>query len=128
MIPIFGITIPVIIRIGDNNTKVNLSDISLQDASDTTKILDFKINRSGNMSVYGDIKVVHISPSGKETEIGALNGLAVYTPNAVRRVMLELIVQKSVNYNTGKLKITFSAQSETRPEIYALAEYELIKQ
>lgn len=125
LIPIFGITIPVIIRIGENNTKVNLSDISLHNSGDTTKIINFKINRIGNMSVYGDIKVIYISNNGKETQIGALNGLAVYTPNAFRRVLIELNGDKSVDYKNGILKITYSAQSETRPEIYGQAEYEL---
>jgi hypothetical protein len=125
LIPIFGITIPVIIRVGENNTKVNLSDISLQNSGDTTQIIEFKINRSGNMSVYGDIKVTHISDSAKETEVGVLNGLAVYTPNPIRRVKIELNTDKSVNYKNGKLKITYSSQSETRPEIYGQAEYDL---
>ncbi|HCT94875.1 MAG: hypothetical protein A2X19_10660 [Bacteroidetes bacterium GWE2_39_28] len=125
LIPIFGITIPVIIRIGENNTKVNLSDISLNNSGDTTNIIEFRINRTGNMSVYGDIKVTYISNTGKETQIGALNGVAVYTPNAFRRVLIELNGDKSVDYKNGKLKITYSAQSETRPEIYGEAEYDL---
>jgi hypothetical protein len=125
LIPIFGITIPVIIRIGEINTKVNLSDIKLHNSGDTTKIIEFKINRTGNMSVYGDIKVIHISDSGKETEIGTLNGLAVYTPNPFRRVVIELSRDRSVNYSNGRLKIIYSAQSETRPEIYAQGEYDL---
>ncbi|PKO96974.1 MAG: molecular chaperone [Bacteroidetes bacterium HGW-Bacteroidetes-7] len=125
LIPIFGITIPVIIRIGENDTKVNLSEVNLHNSGDTTKIIEFKINRTGKMSVYGDIKISYISNDGKETPIGALNGLAVYSPNPFRRVLIELKTDKSVDYKNGKLKITYSAQSETRPEIYAQMEYEL---
>lgn len=125
LIPIFGITIPVIIRIGENNTKVNLSDISLNNSGDTTNIIEFRINRTGNMSVYGDIKVTYISNTGKETQIGALNGVAVYTPNAFRRVLIELNGDKSVDYSKGKLKIIYSAQSDTRPEIFAESELNL---
>ncbi|MDP3399316.1 MAG: hypothetical protein Q8S23_09275 [Bacteroidales bacterium] len=125
LIPIFGITIPVIIRIGENNTKVNLSDFSHHNSGDTTSIIEFKINRSGNMSVYGDIKVTHISDSAKETEVGVLNGLAVYTPNPFRRIIIELNRDKSVDYKKGRIKITYTSQSDTRPEIYAQTEYEL---
>lgn len=120
--PIFGITIPVIIRIGENKTDVNLSDIKFSMPDDTTKILEYTINRSGNMSVYGDIRVIHIAPNGKETPVGALNGLAVYTPNKLRRVRFELNNDKSVNYSNGKLKITYSSQSETKPEVFAEGE------
>lgn len=120
--PIFGITIPVIIRIGENKTDVNLSDIKFSMPDDTTKILEYTINRSGNMSVYGDIRVIHIAPNGKETPVGALNGLAVYTPNKFRRVRFELNKDKSVNYSSGKLKITYLSQSETKPEVFAEGE------
>lgn len=120
--PIFGITIPVIIRIGDSNTKVDISDINLTMPDDTTNILAFTINRAGNMSVYGDIKISHILPSGKETIVGILNGLAVYTPNKFRKVRFELNKDTSVDYKSGKLKITYSAQSETKPEIFTQAE------
>lgn len=125
LIPIFGITIPVIIKVGENNTKVNISDISLHNNGDTTRIIDFKINRTGNMSVYGDIKVIYETEAGKESQIGALNGLAVYTPNPFRRVLIELNNDKSVDYKRGKIKIVYSAQSDTKPEIFAQSEYEL---
>jgi hypothetical protein len=125
LIPIFGITIPVIIRVGENNTKVHISDIALHNNGDTTRIIDFKINRTGNMSVYGDIKVMYETEAGKESQIGALNGLAVYTPNLFRRVLIELNGDKSVDYKRGKIKIVYSAQSETKPEIFAQTEYEL---
>lgn len=125
LIPIFGITIPVIIRVGENNTKVSISDITLHNNEDTTRIVDFKINRTGNMSVYGDIKVLYEADSGKETLVGVLNGLAVYSPNSFRRVLIELSDEKTVDYKRGKLKIVFSAQSETKPEIFAQSELNL---
>ncbi|HCV15587.1 MAG TPA: molecular chaperone [Rikenellaceae bacterium] len=125
LIPIFGITIPVIIRVGDNNTTANLSNLSLINYNDTTNIVEFTINRQGNMSIYGDFKVTYISPSGKETIVGTINGLAVYTPIAKRKVRFELDYDKSVNYKSGKLKITYYSQSDTRPVTYAEAEINL---
>ena len=125
LIPIFGITIPVIIRIGENNTTTSISDIKLEHSNDTTKILEFKINRQGNMSVYGDIKVVHISSSGKETLTGAINGLAVYTPMSSRIVRVILENTRSVDYSTGKIRVTYLSQSETKPVIYAEEETDI---
>jgi hypothetical protein len=125
LIPIFGITIPVIIRIGENNTTANLSELSLIKYNDTTNIVEFTINRQGNMSIYGDFKVTHTSPSGKETIVGTINGLAVYTPIAKRIVRFELDNDKSVNYKSGKLNIIYYSQSDTRPVTYAEAELNL---
>ncbi len=79
--PIFGITIPVIIRVGESDTKVTLSDLAVDFPSGSDPVLRFTFNRTGNMSAYGDIAVDHISPQGVTTRVGIANGVAVYTPN-----------------------------------------------
>ena len=121
--PVFGITIPVIIRVGVSDAKINLSDIKFDEINDTTKILEIKFNRTGNMSVYGDLRVVHISPAGKQTSVGSLNGIAVYTPNKSRTLRINIAEEKSVNFKSGKLKISFISQSDTKPVTYAETEY-----
>ncbi len=121
--PVFGITIPVIIRVGVSDAKINLSDIKFDEINDTTKILEIKFNRTGNMSVYGDLRVVHISPAGKQTSVGSLNGIAVYTPNKSRTLRINIAEEKSVSFKSGKLKISFISQSDTKPVTYAETEY-----
>lgn len=88
--PIFGITIPVIIRVGESTCKVTISDLKLETLNDTVPRLGMTLNRSGNMSVYGDLVVEHISSTGKITRIGLVSGVAVYTPNTLRRFQLNL--------------------------------------
>lgn len=122
LIPIFGITIPVIIRVGESTTKVFLSDLKLSDNEEGQKLLAFTFNRSGNMSVYGDIAVTYIAPDGTETKVGVVNGIAVYTPNAVRKFQLLLNQGEKVDFTSGKLLITYSTQSDVRPETYASAQ------
>jgi len=121
LIPIFGITIPVIIRVGESTTKVNLSDLKLEIIGDTIPRLQLAFNRSGNMSVYGDIVVEHISPSTVITQVGTVRGIAVYTPNSVRRFQMELDTKAKIDYHTGNLKITYTSQSDTKTEKYAEA-------
>ena len=121
LIPIFGITIPVIIRVGESTTKVNLSDVKLEIISDTIPRLEFAFNRTGNMSVYGDILVEHISPTTVITQVGTVRGIAVYTPNSVRRFQMELDKKAKVDYRSGNLKITYTSQSDTKTEKYAEA-------
>ncbi|HZL10434.1 MAG TPA: hypothetical protein VFC65_10580 [Prolixibacteraceae bacterium] len=125
LIPIFGITIPVIIHIGESTTKVNLSDLRFETVSDTIPRIQFAFNRSGNMSVYGDILVEHVSPTAVVTPVGTVRGIAVYTPNAVRRFQMDLDKKAEVDFHSGSLKITYTSQSGTKPEKYAEAELKL---
>ena len=83
--PIFGITIPVIVRSGPSTTKVTLSELAFEKLNDTIPSISLVFNRSGNMSCFGDLAVDHISSQGVITRLGNANGLAVYTPNPVRR-------------------------------------------
>ena len=116
LVPIFGITIPVIIRLGESTTKVSLSDSKLEFPNDTTTRLQVVFSRTGNMSVYGDLLVEHISPSAKTTPVGVVRGIAVYTPNAIRKFQMDLDNKAKVDYRSGSLKVTFTSQSDTKPE------------
>jgi hypothetical protein len=123
--PVFGITVPVIIRIGESTARVGLSDAALELVNDTLPRISFFFSRSGNMSVYGDITVDHISPQGKVTRVGAANGVAVYTPNTIRHFRFDLKRQADVDFRSGKLKITYSASTDLKPAKYAETEISL---
>lgn len=116
---VFGITIPIIIRSGQSTSKVNLSDLRMA-ASASDFVLQARFIRSGNMSVYGDLTVKHVSNDGKMTTAGILNGVAVYTPTMSRDIKIKLDSKAGINYSTGKLIMTYSSQGGT--EILAQAE------
>lgn len=123
--PIFGITIPVIIHVGESDTKVNLTDLKVETLNDTLPRLQFAFNRTGNMSVYGDIKVEHVSPTTVVTPVGIVRGVAVYTPNAIRRFQMDLDTRAKVDYHSGRIKVTYSTQSDAKPEVIAVGELPL---
>jgi hypothetical protein len=123
--PIFGITIPVIIRAGESDTKVSLSDISLSMMNDTLPMLKLMFNRTGNMSVFGDLAVEYISQQGKKTQVGKVTGIAVYTPNLTRRFQFQLDKVKGVDYHSGSLRLAFSSQSDTKQELLSEADITL---
>ena len=125
LVPIFGITIPVIIRVGQSTMKVSLSDLNLVIINDTIPRLQLTFNRSGNMSVYGDVQVKYIPPQGNAIPVGTVKGIAVYTPNTIRRFVMDLDKKPAVNYHSGSLHVSFSSQSDTRPEIFAEADLSL---
>jgi hypothetical protein len=122
--PIFGITIPAIIRVGESTPKVSLSDMKLAVANDGNQNLTMTFNRTGNFSVFGDLSVDYVSPQGKVTHVGKANGIAVYTPNSGRRFQLNLDKGKGVDFKSGKLLLVYSSSTDVKPA--KLAEAELV--
>ncbi|MDP1622170.1 MAG: hypothetical protein Q8M08_07505 [Bacteroidales bacterium] len=125
LVPIFGITIPVIIRTGESNTTTTLTDLSFEMIKDTVPTLKLTFNRSGNFSVFGDIVVKHISNQGKETKVASVKGIAVYTPNVIRRFQCNLEAVPGIDYKSGKLRVVFSTPVDTKTQKLAEADLQL---
>jgi hypothetical protein len=106
LVPVFGVSIPVIIRVGESRTAASITGLSITTTKEPGN-LNLMLNRSGNMSIYGDIYVKHISPTGKSTVVAVVKGLAVYAPNTIRYVSLPLNKTLDVNYHSGKLVTQF---------------------
>lgn len=114
--PVFGLSIPVIIRREDPAAAVRLSGLNFANESGVPAI-GFRISRTGDRSVYGDLKVEHISAEGKVTEVSSVKGVAVYTPNEYRDVRLALKTG-GPSYRTGKLRVTYTdAESDGKKEL-----------
>ncbi|MBC9913812.1 molecular chaperone [Chitinophaga varians] len=121
--PVFGITIPVIVRAGNTTASVQLSDLSLD--MEKGPRLTMLFNRTGNASVYGDVTVDYISPQGKKIQVATANGLAVYTPNQQRYLHLPLNNAPGTNFHTGKLRVTYSVSAQSKTSQLAAAELPL---
>lgn len=117
--PVFGISIPVIIRTGEIKVVSELSDLKIERLQDTLSNLNLVINRTGNISVYGDIVVEYIPDRGKSVEIGLVRGVAVYTSVNKRSFSVRLNNKKGVNLNSGKLRVRFSSPKDSAYELYA---------
>jgi P pilus assembly chaperone PapD len=109
ILPVYGISIPVLIRSGEPTVNLTLSDLRLvhQNAG---PVVQMNINRSGNMSAYGDITIHHVAADGTETLVAQIKGIAVYAPNASRRVQLKL-QQTGVDYQKGSLHVVYTELS-----------------
>jgi hypothetical protein len=112
LVPIFGISIPVIIQVGESTTRASISGVSMELVNDTTPVLNIVLNRTGNMSIYGDIKINFISAKGKSTEVFEVKGVAVYTPTISRRLRIGLPQKTGIDYHSGKLHIEYTTSSE----------------
>ncbi len=111
LIPIYGVTIPVIVRHGDLTAKVSLTDLALVPAGGQGEgdRLSFRINRGGNRSVFGDLTVTYVPKGGKADElvVAQVTRLAVYTPNASRTVIMPLRFPDGVTLGRGRLHVAF---------------------
>jgi hypothetical protein len=125
LIPIFGISIPVIIRVGPSTAQVNLSGLSLQMSEDTIPILNMTFQRTGNMSVYGNISVYYTAVNGKTTPAGTAKGIAVYTPNTARRFRLTLDTQRGIDYHSGRLSVEYATAEDIHPVKITSADLQL---
>ena len=122
--PIFGISIPVILRKGVQSIKVDIK-AKLNNSQPDQIQLNVNFVRSGNISSYGDLVVEHISLNGKISKVGLAKGLAIYTPNRIRDFTLPLDKSQGVNYNLGILRITYSSSPDSKNKILAQTEIQL---
>ncbi len=121
--PIYGVSIPVIVRSGVTSAKASLADIGVRapEKPGDPPSLEMKIRREGNESVYGNLRVLFAPASGKEQVVAVLNGVAVYTPNSERLVRIPLQAPPGLALVRGRLKISY-ARAEQNGDVLASAE------
>jgi hypothetical protein len=115
--PIFGISIPVIVRIGDLPVSLSLSDLRLDKKEDNSLVLQTTLNREGGKSVYGDLTADYIAPGAAPVNVGVVRGIAVYTPNTLRRFSMPLALPEG-DFSKGKVVVRFSSSNEAKPEVF----------
>ena len=113
MVPVFGVTIPVIVRHGKTAAQVTLSGMTILAADKDNKMprLKFTIERGGNRSAFGDLTAT-LRAGGADVVLGQIMRLAVYTPNKMRTVMLPLRVPDGVKLSGGEVRLVFKETQE----------------
>jgi len=126
LVPIFGVSIPVIVRHGDLTATVSLTDLTLAAAVGQSKEerISFRINRDGDRSVLGDLTVTYFPNGGKADElvVARVTRLAVYTPNASRTVIMALRFPDGVTLGHGRLHVAFRESLEDGAALLGEAE------
>ncbi len=107
--PVFGISIPVIIRTGEQHVEVSLDSLQMA-GTPAAKQLQVTFKRKGNISVYGDVRVDYLTPQGKRTQVAEIKGVAVYTPTTQRKLMIPLAA--GPDYRMGRLEVTYMTAPE----------------
>jgi len=122
LIPIFGVSIPIIIRTGEVSVSASLSNLELLPLLGTTQNIKLTINRTGNISTYGDITVTYIPVKGKPVLIATVGGVGVYTNLSKRNMVVKLTASPALKGWKGKLKVQYTAKGDTKPFVYAESE------
>jgi hypothetical protein len=123
--PIFGISIPVIIRSGNLNYNVNLSDLSLNTVNDSVYNLKVTLSRTGNRSAYGNIKAIYVPDKGESVQVGLANGVGIYTEVDKRTYNLPIRIKYGVSLKKGKLVVVYSTPVDEGGKELAKAEFRL---
>ena len=84
--PIYGVTIPVIVRLGNLEAKAGLANIR-KVISDGKPAIALDISRAGDRSTFGEVRV---TKAGVTAPIALVRGVAVYTELGQRSVMVPI--------------------------------------
>lgn len=105
--PIYGITIPVIVRVGDLGAKASIGEAWVADTPDGPAF-NFGLTRTGNRSVYGDIEVTR---PGVSEPLLLARGIAVYPEVGAREVSLRVPPELAAKLK-GPVRIRYSEDRE----------------
>lgn len=123
---LIGVSIPVIVRHGETAANVTLAGLELlKPVAGQAATLALVLKRSGNRSVYGDLIATFTPKGGAEQEVGKAGGVAVYTPNPLRRAKLALKPPTGLVLARGTLRVTFRDRPEAGGKLLAEAAIEL---
>lgn len=108
--PIYGVTIPVIVRLGNLEAKAALSNVrKVEDNGKPAIALD--ISRTGDRSTFGEVRVFK---AGVADPIAMVAGIAVYTEIGQRSVVIPIDPAKAASA-TGHVTVQYVEPTDTGP-------------
>ena len=105
--PIYGITIPVIVRVGDLGAEAVIGEAWVSEDADGPAF-NFGLSRTGDRSVYGDIEVTR---PGVAEPLLVARGIAVYPEVTARTVSLRVPDDVAAKLK-GPVRIRYSEDRE----------------
>lgn len=126
MTALIGVSIPVIVRHGETSAEVVIDHLALEAASGRlAPQVALQLHRSGSRSVYGDLTVQFTPRGGRAQVVGKAAGVAVYTPNPLRRARLDLQPPAGMILAHGTLAVTYHERAEDGGKLLAQSAIEL---
>jgi P pilus assembly chaperone PapD len=110
LIPIYGVTIPVVIRMGNLQAKVGIANVQLTSQSGKPAV-SLDLTRAGERSVFGDVRVFK---AGIKDPIAIQRGVAVYTEIGTRHMVIPVNPDLAAAA-AGPVTVDFVETSEAGP-------------
>jgi P pilus assembly chaperone PapD len=85
--PIYGVTIPVIVRLGNLEAKAGIANVQLE-RRDSGAAIGLDLTRTGSRSTYGEVRVLK---AGVKDPVALQKGVAIYTEVGRRHVSIPLV-------------------------------------
>lgn len=118
---LIGASIPVIVRHGASESMAQLRQLALTREPGKAPLLGFVIERDGNASLYGDLFATFTPAGGPEQLLARASGVAVYTPNPLRRAALALELPDGMALAGGQLRLAYRERPEAGGKLLAEA-------
>jgi hypothetical protein len=122
---LIGASVPVIVRQGAVDANVSLGGLALKKDEAQHPLLALQFEREGSSSVYGDLEVSFTPRGGKPQALAQVVGIAVYTPNRLRRAALPLTVPPGMALAHGTIEVSYRERPEAGGKLLAQASLEL---
>ena len=84
LVPVYGVTIPVIVRLGNLQAKAGIANVHLE-TRDGKPAVALELSRSGDRSTFGEVRVFK---AGVKNPIAIQKAVAVYKEVASRKVSI----------------------------------------
>lgn len=103
--PRFGISIPVIIRVGETTLNSGLKDLAVTTAPTGQRLINITVTRSGTRSSFGDIT---FTAPGAPKPIAVIKGVGVYTEVDQRSVTVAVDPKVEARFTASGSHLTAS--------------------
>ncbi|MEO0882852.1 MAG: hypothetical protein AAFY34_08945 [Pseudomonadota bacterium] len=121
LIAIRSLTIPIILRVGELEADIEITDLridEIEQASDNGEehFLIARFAREGTQSTYGDIQIF---VDGQRDPVFFARGVAVYTPNSERDVILPLPTELHAQLKGKPVRIAYISSDPENQQTFA---------
>ena len=114
LIAVRSITIPVIVRVGTLDASASVDEAALSQKGDNMLVV--KLTRAGTRSTYGDLR---LTIAGDANPVYSVRGIAIYTPNTDRDVLLPLPADIKVRLAGHDIRIDYVSSDPKAPGLIA---------
>jgi P pilus assembly chaperone PapD len=108
--PIYGVTIPVIVRLGSLQAKAGIANVR-KVSEDGKSAVALDLSRSGDRSTFGEVRILK---AGIADPIAVMRGVAIYTELNQRSVLIPIDPAQAANAS-GQVTVQYVEPTDTGP-------------